>query len=134
MTTTPPVKHPVEARDSFANFLERTGKKGASENHGRALKQQARHQNNDIAEKNESSENLRRFLKTKPHHSDYIDVELLQQTSRAELQEAEDQKQRAAITKYRNQHEQKTAELLEDSGIGANTQHGMMIDAGSGGM
>ena len=102
---TPPVKHAIEARDSFSSYLERTKAQG-----------------------DESGENVRRGLK---HHAN--DIELLELERKQEILDQEDKMQQARIEKALLKHEKKKAVLLKDSGIQDDTVHGMMIDAGSGG-
>jgi hypothetical protein len=104
---TPPVKHPVEARDSFANYLER-----ASGNRG---------------------ERWHRALK----HDRSNDIEQLAQERRDQIKEQEKRNREASIRKYESKHNKKMAMLLQEEdpsqSIGEDTAHGMMIDAGSGG-
>jgi len=106
-TSTPPYKHSVEAKDSWASHLEKLESKGE-----------------------ESGANLRRQLK---HHYHNDDIELLAQQRSQEIQEQEERERQASIIKSKMKHNKHTARLKDDSGIGESTVHGMMIDAGSGG-
>jgi hypothetical protein len=113
MTTTPPVKHPVEATDSFANYVERN-KLGTSQS------------------KKEQAPPQRRALKHRQTNDD-VDMKLVAAQLSQQLYDEEEQKRQTTFSVSKQKHAKKEAQLLEDSGIRESTKHGMMIDAGSGG-
>jgi hypothetical protein len=115
-TMTPPVKHSVEAKDSFASYQERTKREG--EEVESALGQKFLREGH-------------RNLKHKHEHK--ADLELLAEQRQEEFLEKLEIEQQARIEKSRKKHEKKETQLLSDSGIEKHTVHGLMIDAGSGG-
>lgn len=109
---TPPVKHPVEAKDSFASYLGRT-----------------KREEGDL-ESSLGPKILRdghRNLKTK-HDSD----KLAKQREDEFIKKLEMEREKNML-KAKQKHDKKKARLESDSGIDKDSVHGMMIDAGSGG-
>ena len=109
------VKHPIEAKDSFASYLERNEQQEGDGSEDTAFLRQG-HRN---LKHHESKQNKK--------------LELLAEKRENEFLEQQRAEQQAKQEKYRKKHEAREAELLRDSGIQEETNHGMMIDAGSGG-
>jgi GDA1/CD39 (nucleoside phosphatase) family len=111
---TPPVKHSIEAKDSFASYMTRTKREG-----------------------DESESTLGEKLISEGHrnlkHKHKLDLELLAEQRQEELLEKLEIEQQARNEKAKRKHDKKKNQLLSDSGIETDTVHGLMIDAGSGG-
>jgi hypothetical protein len=111
MMTTPPAKHPVEASDSFANYVER----------------------NELEISQSKTEEAPQRRSLKQRQTNDVDMELVAEQLKQQLYDEEEQKRQTSLLVSKRKHAKKEAQLLEDSGIRESTKHGMMIDAGSGG-
>lgn len=108
-----PTKHAIEAKDSYATYLERNPP-----------------EKNDLDPVLDGMAILHGHRNLKHKHKHAL---LLAEQREQEFLAKEEREEQKRIEKDKIKHEEKRAELWRDSGIQEDTVHGMMIDAGSGG-